>query len=137
MRKLIALALIAISFASGAAQAGVVNCDARGNRQRNGAVVGDNVSHKAGAAAGSAIGCNQQKQMAGDKARATHTGNAIATAATTIRARPSTRSARVGTLRKGEHAQVIRWEGNWAVIGYKGGARATGYVMAGNLRRAR
>jgi uncharacterized protein YgiM (DUF1202 family) len=158
MRKLIALsgaALMAASFAASAAHAGVINCDASGNRQRNGAiiggiagaVIGNNVSHKAGApivgavagaAAGSAIGCDQQKMMARDKAKASYTGNSIATATTTIRAKPSTHSARVGTLHKGEHAEVIRWEGNWAVVGYKGnyGSRTTGYVMAGNLRQA-
>lgn len=159
MRKIFAFSAVALmgaSFAASAAHAGVVGCSADGNRQRNGAIIGgiagaiigNNVSHKAGAplvgaaagaAAGSAIGCDQQKMMARDKARASYTGNSIATATTTIRARPSTRSARVGTLHKGEHAEVIRWEGDWAVVGYKGnyGTRTTGYVMAGNLRQAR
>lgn len=151
-----AATLILAGFAAEAAQAGVVNCSASGNRQRNGAVIGgiagaiigNNVSHKAGApvvgavagaAAGSAIGCQQQKQMARDKARTAYTGNSVATATTTIRSRPSVHSARVGTLRKGEHAEVIRWEGNWAVVGYKGryGTRTTGYVSSGALRPAK
>jgi uncharacterized protein YgiM (DUF1202 family) len=159
MRKLIAIsgaALMAASFAASAAHAGVVNCDADGNRQRNGAIIGgiagaiigNNVSHKAGApivgglagaAAGSAIGCNQQKMMARDKANASYIGNSVATANIAIRAKPSSRSDRIGSLRKGEHAEVLRYEGDWAVIGYKGnyGSRTTGYVSAAYLREAR
>jgi hypothetical protein len=159
MRKLFVItgaALMAATFAVNTASAGVVGCDADGNRQRNGAIIGgiagaiigNNVSHRAGApiigglagaAAGSAIGCDQQKKMARDKERTAYTGNSVATATTTIRAKPSVHSARVGTLRRGEHAEVIRWEGDWAVIGYKGGygTRTTGYVAAGSLRQAR
>src|ERR1700712_4402546 len=94
MHRFITPKFIAIS---GAAHAGVVNCDADGNRQRNGAIIGgiagaiigNNVSHKsgapivgavAGAAAGSAIGCNQQKMMARDKEKASYIGNSVATA---------------------------------------------------------
>ena len=149
-------ALMAITFAASAANAGVIGCDADGNRQRNGAIIGGiagaiigtNVSHKAGApivgglagaAAGSAIGCDQQKMMARDKERTAFTGNSVATATIAIRAKPSSRAERIGTLRRGEHAEVIRWEGDWAVIGYKGnyGTRTTGYVTAGYLRQAR
>jgi uncharacterized protein YgiM (DUF1202 family) len=77
--------------------------------------------------------------MARDKAKASYTGNSVATATVAIRSKPSNRADRVGTLRKGEHAEVIRWEGYWAVIGYKGnyGSRTTGYVSAGYLRQAR
>lgn len=149
-------ALMAITFAASSAHAGVVNCDADGKRQRNGAIIGgiagaiigNNVSHAngapivgglAGAAAGSAIGCEQQKMMARDKERTSYTGNSVATATVAIRAKPSTRAERIGTLQRGEHAEVIRWEGDWAVIGYKGnyGTRTTGYVSAGYLRQAR
>jgi uncharacterized protein YcfJ len=159
MRKAFTISIIAFAAATiiaDTANAGVVNCSASGNRQRNGAiiggiagaVIGNNVSHKAGApivgavagaAAGSAIGCDQQKTMAKDKARTAYTGNSIATATTTIRAKPSVHSARVATLHKGEHAEVIRWEGNWAVVGYKGsyGARTTGYVSSGYLKPAK
>ena len=148
--------LMAVAFAASAANAGVINCDADGNRQRNGAIIGgiagaimgNNVSHKsgapiigglAGAAAGSAIGCDQQKKMARDKQHTAYTGNSVATATVAIRAKPSTRAERVGTLQRGEHAEVIRWEGDWAVVGYRGsyGTRTTGYVSAGYLRQAR
>ncbi|RYF99060.1 MAG: SH3 domain-containing protein [Caulobacteraceae bacterium] len=158
MRKFIAIsagALIAVSLA-GAAQAGVVNCDVKGSRQGKGAligaiagaVIGNNVSHSngapiigglAGAAAGSAIGCEQEKMKARDQANASYYGNHMATTTVKIREAPSTRAPQVGSLARGERIDVIRYEGDWAVVGYHGnyGSRTTGYVAASYLRPVR
>lgn len=156
MRKFIMVsagALIAASIAT-TASAGVVNCSTpEGSRQEKGAligaiagaVIGNNVSNKkgapivgavAGAAAGSAIGCEQQKMMARDKANASNYGNHRATTAVKIRNGPSTSSAQIGSLARGERIDVLRYEGNWAVVGYRGnyGSRQSGYVAASYLR---
>ena len=141
------LAAVALSTA---AQAGVVHCDAEGNKQKNGAVIGaiagaiigNNVSHKAGApivgaaagaAAGSAIGCQEQKASARDSAHAT--GINYVNSTVTIRTRPTSRADRLGQLRKGDTVRVRRYEGDWAVVDVPG-RRSQGYVSSAYLSPA-
>lgn len=146
------VAAVAIAGAPLAANAGptgaglgsIVNCDAAGNRQGAGAVlgalagavVGNNVSHGksapivgavAGAAAGSYIGCQQQRNQVA-KAGSTYQGRFVALSNVNIRSAPSTRAARVGSLAAGQKFQALGRTGDWVAVGYNG--RTTGYVHA-------
>ena len=99
-----ATAVPAFAGQTGRGPGAVFNCDAQGNRQAygavlgaiGGAIVGNNVSHGkdapvvgalAGAAAGSYIGCQQQNDKAAQEGR----GNAYATTSVNVRTGPSTR----------------------------------------------
>ena len=139
MRKFITTAATAALVASMAAvpalaQTGgglgsVVNCDASGSRQVNGAIIGaiagniigNNVSNNrnsseigavAGAAAGSYVGCQQQRKLAAQRGHGQH----IATTNVNVRARPSTGGARVAQLVSGQNVKVFGYQGNWARV---------------------
>ena len=152
MRKFItASALIAATaltlpaFAqTGAGVGSVINCDASGNRQATGAVLGaiggailgNNVSDGknaplvgavAGAAAGSYIGCKQQRNRAARHAY-NSTGRFVALSNVNIRSAPSTRARKVGSLYAGQRFQALGRTGQWIAVGYNG--RTTGYVHA-------
>jgi hypothetical protein len=136
----------AFAAQTGSGIGSIVNCDASGHRQGNGAaigavvgaVVGNNVSKGknapivgalTGAAAGSYIGCQQQRQ----REAARGTGQFVATTTVNIRSRPSTSGARIGQLYPGQGVKVGHYEGNWAwVQPYNGRA---GYVSANYLAR--
>ena len=145
---LIAAALTtAPAFAAhtGSGPGSIVNCDASGNRQATGAViggiagavVGNNVSHGknapvvgalAGAAAGSYVGCQQQRAAA----RRHATGQFETTSGVTVRAGASSNARRVDHLSAGERVQVTGYSGNWAHVRYQD--NHTGFVSASNLR---
>ncbi len=129
---------------TGGGPGSIINCDASGNRQATGAVlgaiggaiVGNNVSHGknapvvgalAGAAAGSYVGCQQQRE----RAAARGTGQFAATRQVNVRASPSTSAQRVSTLSAGQRVQVTSYAGNWARVRWAGGQ--TGYVSASYL----
>jgi uncharacterized protein YgiM (DUF1202 family) len=147
----VAMAAIIASTASIPAFAGtgsgvgsVVNCDAGGNRQAQGAVIGalagavigNNVSHKksapvlgalGGAAAGSYVGCQQQRKMSAANGKGQH----VATRNVNVRAAPTTSSGRVGSLSSGEAVHVFGYNGNWAHVDM--GGNRTGWVSASYL----
>lgn len=136
------------------ASAGVTTCNAPGGRQEAGAligaliggVVGNKVASNeralgtvvgagAGAAIGSAVGCKQQDDRAArdaayyrDAYQASNTFFARANA--NIRSQPTTKAARVGTLRGGETFQSLgaTRDGNWIMVGRNG--YRVGYVSA-------
>ena len=133
---------------TGAGPGSIINCDASGNRQANGAIigaiggaiVGNNVSHGknaplvgavAGAAAGSYIGCQQQRE----RAAARGTGTFAVRSNVNVRAAPSTSSQRINTLSAGTRVQVMAYSGNWARVRYAGGQ--VGYVSASYLTPTR
>lgn len=145
------IAAMTASAASGAfAQTGsgpgsVVNCDASGNRQAAGAVIGalagaaigNNVSKSksaplvggvAGAAAGSYVGCQQQRTQAAQRGL----GNYTATANVNVRSGPSTSNGRVTQVRAGERVRVVGWSGNWARVQTE--SKMRGYMAASYLR---
>lgn len=150
-----ALALTSVPLAASAGPTGsglgsIVNCDASGNRQGAGALlgavagaaIGNNVSHKnsapvvgalAGAAAGSYIGCQQQRNRAERRAY-NGTGKMVAVSNVNIRSAPSTRAARVGSLYAGQRFQAMGRTGDWVAVGYDG--RTTGYVHAAYVTAA-
>lgn len=141
-----------VSVPAFAAQTGsgigsVVNCDATGSRQGKGAVIGtvlgavigNNVSNSknapivgalGGAAAGSYIGCQQQRKQ--EAARGT--GQFVATTNVNVRSSPSTSGARIGQLYRGQAVKVGKYQGNWAWVQPYEGGRA-GYVSATYLTR--
>lgn len=127
----------------------VVNCDASGQRQGTGAIlgalagaaIGNNVSHGknapivgalGGAAAGSYIGCQQQRNRKARHEAAGYgnqgEGNFVARSNVNIRSGPSTRASRVGSLAAGQRFQAMGRTGDWVAVGYNG--RTTGYVSA-------
>jgi hypothetical protein len=129
---------------TGGGPGSIINCDASGNRQGAGALlgavagaaIGNNVSKGrnaplvgavAGAATGSYIGCQQQRNRANRHA-ANSTGRMAAVTNVNIRSAPSTRAARVGSLAAGERFQAMGRNGNWVAVGYNG--RVAGYVNA-------
>lgn len=150
-----ALVATGVPLAANAGQTGngpgsIVNCDASGNRQATGAVIGaiagavigNNVSDGkaapvvggvAGAAAGSYIGCAQQRERAG-RQDAAGTGKFVAVANVNIRAAPSARSARVGSLHTGQRFQAMGRNGAWIAVSING--RQAGYVHADYVRSA-
>lgn len=130
---------------TGSGLGSIVNCDASGNRQAKGALIGalagaaigNNVSGSkdaplvgglAGAAAGSYIGCQQQRTKAARQGLGAYTARSTVN----VRSGPSTRHARVGQLRPGDQVRVTGWEGNWARVRFAGGD-ASGYVSASYL----
>ena len=123
----------------------VVNCDASGSRQANGAilgaiagaVIGNNVSHSdgapiigavGGAAAGSYIGCQQQRKLAAQRGHGQH----VATTRVNVRSRPSTSGARVGLLVPGQNVKVFGYQGSWAHVDT--GGDNVGWVAAQYLQ---
>ena len=81
----------------------------------------------AGAATGSYIGCQQQRNRAARHA-ANSTGRMAAMSNVNIRSAPSTRAAKVGSLAAGQRFQAMGRSGNWIAVGYNG--RIAGYVSA-------
>ena len=155
MRKFISTAAAAALVASIAgvpafAQTGgglgsIVNCDASGSRQFNGAVlgaiagniIGNNISKSessseigavAGAAAGSYIGCQQQRKLAVQRGQGQH----VATTNVNVRSQPTTSGRRVAQLIPGQTVKVFGYRGNWAHVDM-GGDR-TGWVAAQYLQ---
>lgn len=156
MRKFITVAAIAALAAAsatvpaaarqtGAGIGSVVNCDASGNRQAYGAalgavagmVLGNNVSKGedaplvgalAGAAAGSYIGCQQQRTISAREGRGQH----VATTNVNVRSGPSTSYPAISRLSPGQPVIVFGYTGNWAHVNM-GGDR-TGFVSASYLR---
>ncbi|CAN5170949.1 SH3 domain-containing protein [soil metagenome] len=150
----IALSAIALAATSlplqASAQTGggvgsIVNCDASGQRQGTGAIlgalagaaIGNNVSHGknapivgavAGAAAGSYIGCQQQRNKAARHAASYGSGNFVANTNVNIRSGPSTRASKVGSLGAGQRFEAMGRTGNWIAVG--NGGQTTGYVSA-------
>jgi len=134
-----------VAFAqTGSGPGSIVNCDASGNRQATGAVIGalagaaigNNVSKSksaplvggvAGAAAGSYIGCQQQRNRAARHAY-NSTGRFVALSNVNIRSAPSTKARKVGSLYAGQRFQAMGRTGQWVAVGYNG--RTTGYVHA-------
>ena len=123
----------------------VVNCDASGSRQANGAilgalagaVIGNNVSHSknapivgavGGAAAGSYVGCQQQRKLAVQRGQGQH----VAVTNVNVRAAPSTSAGKVGQLVNGQTVKVFGYNGNWAHVDM-GGDRI-GWVSASYLQ---
>jgi len=141
---------IAASAQTGGGLGSIVNCDASGNRQGAGAILGaiagaalgNNVSKShsaplvgavAGAAAGSYVGCQQQRNKA-ERHAANSTGRFAAMSNVNIRQAPSSRSARVGSLAAGQRFQAMGRSGDWIAVGYNG--RVAGYVNAGYVTPA-
>lgn len=129
---------------TGAGPGSIINCDASGNRQAAGALlgavagaaIGNNVSksHSAplvggvvGAATGSYIGCQQQRNRAARHAY-NSTGRFAAVSTVNIRSAPSARATKVGSLYAGQRFQAMGRSGDWIAVGYNG--RTTGYVHA-------
>jgi len=123
----------------------VVNCDASGSRQANGAilgaiagaVIGNNVSHSdsapiigavGGAAAGSYIGCQQQRKLSVERGHGQH----VATTNVNVRTQPSTSGGRVAQLIRGQHVKVFGYSGSWAHVDI--GGDNTGWVAAQYLQ---
>ena len=157
MRKFItASALIAAAaittvpaFAqTGAGIGSVVNCDASGNRQAYGAVlggiagavVGNNVSKgdnaplvgALGAAAGSisVASNNGPSPNKGHNLDVQSNGDFFATTNVNVRSGPSTRNARITTLAPGQRVTVTGYNGAWARVNT---GRTTGYVNTAYL----
>lgn len=156
----------ALSFAGAtlatttAANAAVTSCNATGGRQEAGALIGALIGGAVGnrvaanergigtvagagvgAAIGSAVGCKQQEDRAAkdaayyrDAYRASNTFVARSTA--NIRSQPTTKAARVGSLRGGETFQSLgaTRDGNWIMVGRNG--YRVGYVAAGLVKPA-
>jgi uncharacterized protein YgiM (DUF1202 family) len=135
---------LAASAQTGAGPGSIVNCDASGNKQAAGALlgavagaaIGNNVSksHSAplvggvvGAATGSYVGCQQQRNRAARHA-ANSSGRMAAVSSVNVRSAPSTRAAKVGSLAPGQRFQAMGRTGNWIAVGYNG--HVTGYVNA-------
>jgi len=143
---LIAAGSTGTAFAqTGSGPGSIVNCDASGNRQATGAVIGalagaalgNNVSKSksaplvggiAGAAAGSYVGCQQQRT----KAQARGLGHYRATANVNVRAGASTNANRITQVRAGEQVRVLGWEGGWARVQTE--SKMRGYMAANYLR---
>jgi hypothetical protein len=111
---------------------GVLNCDAPGGRQRVGAaigavlggVVGSNVARNertlgtvvgagARAAAGSYIGCNQQRARANAQAAHAQANGYRATSNLRVRSGPGTSYSQVGSFGAGQTFQASGYEGEW------------------------
>jgi hypothetical protein len=135
---------LAASAQTGGGPGSIINCDASGNRQAAGALlgavagaaIGNNVSKSrsaplvggvAGAAAGSYIGCQQQRNRATRRA-STSTGRFVALSNVNIRSAPSTKARKVGSFYAGQRFQAMGRTGQWIAVGYNG--RTTGYVHA-------
>lgn len=147
------------------ASAGVTTCNAPGGRQEAGAligallggVVGNRVAGNeralgavvgagAGAASGSAVGCKQQDDRAArdaayyrDAYQASNTF--VAHSTLNIRSQPTTKAARVGTLRGGETFQSLgaTKDGRWIMVGrngYRVGYVASAYVAPKGYQHA-
>jgi hypothetical protein len=136
--------LAASAAGTGGGPGSIINCDASGNRQAAGALlgavagaaIGNNVSKSrsaplvggvAGAAAGSYIGCQQQRNRAARHAY-NSTGRFVALSNVNIRSAPSTKARKVGSLYAGQRFQALGRTGQWIAVGYNG--RTTGYVHA-------
>ena len=132
------------SAQTGGGPGSIINCDASGNRQAAGALlgavagaaIGNNVSHSrsaplvggiAGAATGSYIGCQQQRNRAARHAY-NSTGRFVALSNVNIRSAPSTKARKVGSFAAGQRFQAMGRTGQWIAVGYNG--RTTGYVHA-------
>jgi uncharacterized protein YgiM (DUF1202 family) len=118
----------AAPMAASAQSNGITSCDAPGGRQTAGAViggvlgggVGSNLARNertagtivgAGAAAGSYIGCNQQRARA-----ASSRGEYRATSNLRIRSGPGTNYASRGTLSAGQRFSAVGSSGEWVQI---------------------
>jgi uncharacterized protein YgiM (DUF1202 family) len=140
--------MVASAQGTGGGLGSIVNCDASGQRQGTGAIlgalagaaIGNNVSHGknapivgalGGAAAGSYIGCQQQRNRAARREASGYQGegNFVARSNVNIRSGPSARASRVGSLAAGQRFQSMGRTGDWVAVGYNG--RTTGYVHAG------
>ena len=135
---------LAASAQTGGGPGSIINCDASGNRQAGGAIIGaiagaaigNNVSKSrsaplvggiAGAATGSYIGCQQQRNRAAR--RASHsTGRFVALSNVNIRSAPSTKARKVGSFYAGQRFQAMGRTGSWIAVGNNG--RTVGYVNA-------
>ena len=154
------ISLGAMAASATAANAAVTTCNAPGGRQEAGAligalvggVVGNRVAANergigtavgagAGAAIGSAVGCKQQEDRAAkdaayyrDAYRASNTY--LARSTVNIRSQPTTKAARVGSLRGGETFQSLgaTRDGNWIMVGRNG--YRVGYVSADHVQPA-
>jgi len=168
-------AMLTASLALGgatAANAGVTNCSASGNKQETGAVVGAVVGgllghavggrHAtgetiigagAGAAAGSAIGCEAQKTDARNGRTYTHNGyrlqqnvsparydrigdTFVARDSTSLRSAPTRQSDRIGSLAAGERFQAMAGVrgSDWILVGRNG--VGVGYVAGDRVQPA-
>lgn len=140
----------------GALIGALIGAVAGSNLAKNERGLGTAVGAVAGAAAGSAIGCqmqhNEQRQYGyGRPATFVHQGvrfdgrvqpasfapareTMVATAGVNLRSAPTTRSAKVGALRRGERFEALgRVRGtNWVLVGQ--GGVAVGYVHAGYVQ---
>lgn len=131
---------------TGAGPGSIINCDASGNRQAYGAILGgiagailgNNVSRGedaplvgavAGAAAGSYVGCQQQRTISEREGR----GIYYATTRVNVRTGPSTQYGAVDQLVYGERVKVFGYSGQWAHIDM--GNNNLGWVHANYLRR--
>jgi uncharacterized protein YgiM (DUF1202 family) len=129
---------------TGAGPGSIINCDASGNRQAygailgaiGGAILGNNVSKgedaplvgaAAGAAAGSYIGCQQQRTISRAEGRGVH----FATTRVNVRAGPSTQYGSMGQLVYGQRVNVYGYRGEWAAVDL--GNDNTGYVHSAYL----
>jgi len=139
------LAAVPAFAQTGAGLGSVVNCDASGSRQVNGAIIGavvgniigNNVSNNknsseigavTGAAAGSYVGCQQQRKLAAQRGHGQH----VATTNVNVRAQPSTGGARVAQLAPGQNVKVFGYSGNWARVDM--GGNHVGWVAAQYLQ---
>ncbi len=139
------LAAVPAFAQTGSGIGSVVNCDASGSRQVNGAIIGavvgniigNNISDNknsseigavTGAAAGSYVGCQQQRKLAAQRGHGQH----VATTNVNVRARPSTGAARVATLQPGQNVKVFGYSGSWARVDM--GGNRLGWVSANYLQ---
>ncbi len=130
---------------TGSGPGSIVNCDASGSRQVNGAIIGaiagniigNNISKNensseigavAGAAAGSYVGCQQQRKLAAQRGHGQH----VATTNVNVRAQPTTQGARVAQLVPGQNVKVFGYRGNWARVDI--GGNRVGWVAAQYLQ---
>ena len=139
----------------------IVNCDAPGGRQQAGAaigavlggVLGNQVAKNErtigtvagaglGAAAGSYIGCKQQRDRAVAYQSAYAQGYSQAAANTyvarsniKVRSAPTTASAQVGSLRAGQAFEALGGQNGWVQVGQNG--RPVGFVAGAYVQPAR
>lgn len=149
-----AISAAAPGVASAQTGRNIVNCDAPGGRQQAGAVlgaivggvVGNNLAKNEralgtvagaglGAAAGSYVGCKQQRDRANAYGTAYNAGYAQAAANTyvarsnlKVRAAPTTASAQVGSLGRGQAFEALGGGNGWVQVGQNG--RPVGYVAS-------
>ncbi len=115
----LAALVTAVPTASMAQANGITNCDAPGGRQavvaRNERTAGTVVGAGAGAAAGSYIGCNQQRARAAAQVNASG-AQYRASSNLRIRSGPGTSFRQAGSLRAGQPFTAIGSQGEWVQI---------------------